>query len=101
MLLADILQAFRKGRQVASPATWKNRALAINTLTALLVALAAVAKGLGYDLLLDPDTLEMAAGGIVALAAIGNSVVHVVSTTKIGLQPGPGAPDGAGADRGP
>ena len=101
MLIADVIQAFRKGRQVANPAIWKNRALALNTLTALLVALAAVAKGLGYDLLLDPDTLEMAAGGIVALAAIGNSLVHVVSTTKIGLPSKPGAPDGAGADRGP
>lgn len=101
MLLTDILQAFRLGKQVADPATWKKRALAINALSGLLAALAAVAKGFGYDLRLDQATLEAAAGGLVALLAIYNAVVTVVSSTKVGLPPKPGAPDGTGASSNP
>lgn len=87
MLVADFLEAFRRGKQVADPATWKNRAVAVDALSGLLIAAFAIAKGFGYDLPVTADTIELASSCLVTLVLAGNAVVHVVSSRTVGLPP--------------
>lgn len=84
--------AFRQGQQLAKAATWKNRTLATNALIALLGALVVIAQGFGYDFGLDQETINAVGAGIAAFVTVGNSVMHVVTSEKVGLQP----PDGTG-----
>ncbi len=76
---------FRQGKQLANSATWKNRTIAANALLALLGAALAVARGFGYDIQVDPDTLKALAAGIPAAVAFGNTVMHVITSAKVGL----------------
>lgn len=100
MLISDLLTAFHQGKELTNAATWKNRTVAINCLTAFLAAAFAIAKGFGYDLDLDPNTAQTLAEGVLAAVGVANSVVHVVTSQKIGLPPraasDPEPPESAG-----
>ena len=77
--------AFQKGKQLASSATWKNRTIATNALVAFLGAVLLIAKGFGYDIHLDQDTLAALAGGIAAIVPVFNAIMHVITSAKVGL----------------
>ena len=81
------LTLFRQGKSLANSATWKNRTVATNSLIAVLGAGAAIGKGFGYDIQIDDQTISIAGAGIVALVGIVNSIMHVITTDKIGLPP--------------
>jgi shikimate kinase len=93
MLITDMFSAFKQGKQLANSETWKNRAILGNTLTALLIALVAIAKGFGYDLPITDETLELLATGIAAVFTSTNAIVHVVTSEKVGLRGKPVATD--------
>ena len=99
MLISDLFLAFRKGQEVANPATWKNAQIAVNSVSALLAAVLAVAKGFGLDLAITEAQIDALAAGIVAAVGVFNAVATVVSSRKVGLPPVSGAsgepqPDG-------
>ena len=79
------LTLFRQGKSLANSATWKTRTVATNSLIAVLGAGAAIGKGFGYDIQVDDQTLSAAGAGIAALVCIVNSIMHVITTDKIGL----------------
>jgi hypothetical protein len=85
MLITDFFQAFKQGKQIANPATWKNASLATSALVTFLTAVVGIAKGLGYDIHLDDQTLQAAGAGIFALYGVFSAVVTVVTSTKVGL----------------
>lgn len=85
MLVTDFWSAFQKGKLLANSTTWKNRAFATNTLVVFLGAIASIAVAFGYDIKVSQDDLQNLAGGIAVAVAVANNVVHVVTTTKIGL----------------
>lgn len=85
MLLTDFLAAFRQGKELANAATWKNRTLAANALCAVLSAAVGLATFCGYRVDLDNDTLQALAGGIAALVCVVNSVMHTVTSERVGL----------------
>lgn len=87
MLISDITTVFRQGKAVANPKLWKDRTLAANTVFTLLSAITAVAVSFGYNFNIDQNTLQALAGGIAAIVTIANSIVHVVSSDKVGLSP--------------
>lgn len=87
MLIGDIIQAFRKGQEVANPETWKNAQVAVNALSALFAALFAVAHGFGLDVPITQMQVDALASGVVAAVSVFNAVATVVSTKKIGLPP--------------
>ena len=76
---------FRQGKALANSAAWKNRAIAANSLTAVLGAALVIGKGFGYDIHLDEQTVEALAGGIAAAVAAVNAVMHVVTSEKVGV----------------
>lgn len=86
---------FKMGKAVSDPAMWKNRTLAANNLGLLLAACAVIAKGFGYDLQIDKDTMQALAGGIAAAVVIFNNIMHVITSKKVGLSPDgeTGSPD--------
>jgi hypothetical protein len=95
---------FHQGKQLANSATWKNRTIATNTLIAVLGAAVAIAKGFGYDLHLDDQTLSALGAGVVAVVGVVNSVMHVATSDKVGLPPAAGAgpaTDATGPSPGP
>jgi shikimate kinase len=91
MLVNDFFSAFKLGHSLADSATWKNRAILGNVLAAFLSSLVAIGKGLGYDLAtIDQPTIEALSAGAVALVTVGNAIVHVVTSEKVGLRGVPG-----------
>jgi len=85
MKIADVIAAFRSGSELANAATWKNRTLAVNAIVALLSALLAIAAAIGYRLDVTREELEALAAGLAALVAIGNSIMHIVTSARVGL----------------
>lgn len=85
MLLGDFLSAFRAGKELANATIWKNRTLAGNALVALFSALLAIAAGFGYRIDADRETLEALAAGVAAAVAVINSIMHVVTSARVGL----------------
>jgi hypothetical protein len=98
------LTLFKQGKSLANSATWKNRTVATNSLIAVLGAGAAIGKGFGYDIAVDDQTLSAAGAGIAAVVCIVNSIMHVITSDKVGLPSngdvGPSADD-ATANPGP
>lgn len=83
--LQAFLNLFRKGKEVANPAAWKNGTIAVNTVVAFLAAVLGIGKVFGYGIELPDEVLEQAAIGIIAFAGVGNTVVHIVTSKKVGL----------------
>lgn len=92
MLIFDLMTAYREGntvfhegKELTNSAAWKNRTNAANKLVALFGGVLALAKVAGYDIQVDEQTLSQVAIGVAAGVALVNNVVHVVTSTKIGI----------------
>ena len=103
MLISDFWTALRKGQELTHAETWKNRAVAGGAVSSLLFAAVGIARAFGYALEVDDQTLEAAGAGIAALVTLASSVLHVVTSARVGLpaalggaDPGPGQPPGNG-----
>lgn len=99
MKLLQILAVLRAGGAVAYPSAWRKGAVAANALTALLVALMALARGCGYDFPIDDAGLASVAAGFLAIA---NGIVHISTDSALGLSSGGrgvAPPGDSGADR--
>jgi hypothetical protein len=89
-------ELFKEGKEVADPATWKNRTIATNVVLALIGTVLGLAKAFGYPLSLDDDTIQNLAAGIVAAVGVVNAVMHVITSTKVGLPANSGTTNGNG-----
>jgi hypothetical protein len=85
MLITSFFEAFKEGKELANAATWKNRAVAASAITAFLSSAVAIAGGLGYDIQVDQETLQEIGGGVTAVVTLFSAVMHVVTSTRIGL----------------
>lgn len=98
---AAFFTLFRQGKELANAAAWKNRTIATNSVVAVLGAMLAIAKGFGYDIPLSNETIQALGAGIVAAVGAFNAVMHVISSSKVGLPPAcaarPGGDAGAGS----
>lgn len=83
-MFSDFLNAFRQGQELVNAETWKNRTILLNALVAFLAALGSIAKGFGYDVPVDSQAL---AAGIVAVIALVNGVMQIVTSKRVGLPP--------------
>src|SRR5574337_36543 len=82
---------FRQGKELANAKAWKEGGIAAN-LAAFIGAAVVVAGGFGYDLNISDAVVNQAAAGIAALFCLGNAIVHVITSSKVGL---PSPPDAA------
>lgn len=76
-------ELFKQGKEVANAAAWKNGTISVNAVAGVLGAVAAIAGGFGYDFNLSEETLQQAAA--VAVVGIVNTVMHVITSKKVGL----------------
>lgn len=83
-MLTDLFSALRKGQELVNSETWKNRTILLNVLVAFIAALASIAKGFGYDVPVDSEAIG---GGIVAVFALVNAVMQIVTSKRVGVQP--------------
>lgn len=80
--ISSLWRVFKAGESVANPSAWKQGQVTANMVTALFAALAATAKGLGYDLHVDDGTLAAVGAGLFALV---NWLLTVATTDKVGI----------------
>ena len=78
-------ELFKQGKEVANATAWKNGTNSVNAVAGVLGAVAAIAGGFGYDFNLSEETLQQAAAGAVAVVGIVNTVMHVITSKKVGL----------------
>ena len=76
---------FHAGKELSNAATWKKRTLVVNAIVALLSGTSAVAAAAGYSIEIDEQTLQVFGEGVFAAFTIANSVIHVVTSSKVGL----------------
>lgn len=88
---------FRKGEEIADSARWKNRTITVNALSAVVLAAGAIAASFGLDLGLNDEMAAQIGGGVLA---VGNIVMHVVTSQKVGL-PARGGGDAPTGTTGP
>ena len=88
--LAAFVDLFRKGSEVADPATWKNRAASIVAVTALIYAVLAIGKAYGYVFDISPEDVGGIAVGIVTAVSL---LSNFTTSKKVGVLPAkPAAP---------
>ncbi len=77
-------EVFKQGKALSNAAVWKNRQVAGNAVTTFLAAAVVIAKGFGFDLPVDEQTVTAAGMGIAALVTVGNSILTVITSDKVG-----------------
>jgi hypothetical protein len=83
--IKSFFELFKEGKEVANPATWKNRTIATNVMLAFIGTSLGLAKAFGYPLNLDNDTIQNLAAGVVAVVATVNAIMHVVTSARVGV----------------
>jgi len=78
-------ELFKEGKEVADPATWKNRTIATNAILALLGTALGLAKVFGFNVSLDSDTTQNLAAGVVAIVTAANAVMHTITSARVGV----------------
>ena len=78
---------FQQGKELANATTWKNRQMAAGAIAGLLGSALVIAKGFGYAIPLDQDTVEALAGGIAALYSAINVVLTTATSARVGVPP--------------
>ena len=76
---------FQQGKELTNSATWKQRTLLANTLTAVIGAALVVAKSYGYDVGVDGTTTGELATGLAAGVAAVNAVLQTITSSRTGL----------------
>jgi hypothetical protein len=83
--LQAFLDLFKKGKEVANPAAWKNGTIGVNVVAGTLGAVVVVVGSFGYDLNLSQEVVDQAAAGIIGFFGIANAVMHVITSAKVGV----------------
>lgn len=78
---------YQEGKEVADPKTWKNRQRLINALVLLFSSCVTIAGGMGFEIHVTPTQLLEVAGGLATVYAIGNEVLIVITSKKVGTKP--------------
>lgn len=105
MIVTSFFQALRAGKELANAETWKDAQQLANSLTALLVAGAALAAVLGYPIPLTPEQITELVNGVLVVLGLFNWVATAVSSRRAGLLPRrrsagvPGADDRSGHEQ--
>lgn len=84
--LKALFTVLKKGESVSDPAAWKNRQIAANTITALLIALAGAAAAFGVDLGVTDAQIESAVvGGVAIFGLVANIWATLATSKKVGI----------------
>jgi hypothetical protein len=81
----SFITLFRQGKELTHSATWKNRTIATNCLVSVFGAVLVIAKGYGYDFPINEESIQNIAVGAVAVVGAINAVMHVITSSKVGL----------------
>lgn len=98
--LPDFLKALRAGQELAHAETWKRAQVWTGSLTALLGALAAIARAYDYPVPLDEAQIAALVAGLAVLVGLFQSWATVATTRRVGLPPGADAVGAGSADAG-
>ena len=84
--LKAAMNVLRKGEEVADPATWKNRSVAVSAVVGLLIAVKLLAMAFGVDLGVTDAQIESAVIGGASVVGLVLSVWTTLATSKkVGL----------------
>lgn len=81
------LELFQKGKAVANPEAWKNRTITANMLAAFMMAVVALAAAFGYDVKVGMEDAEAIAAAVIAVFGAVNSVMHIITSNRVGYTP--------------
>lgn len=87
MLITDIWNVVKQGRELGNAATWSNRTALTGLLISLITGAVAIAKAFGYDIPIDKDTIAGLAAGIVAVHGVVSAFLLVATDKRAGLPP--------------
>jgi hypothetical protein len=83
---ALFFNAFQKGQMLSNSAVWKDYTIASNAVLAFLAAMLPLLSSFGVVLDLEPGTLESMTGILVTLITVGNGIMTVVTSDKVGIE---------------
>jgi hypothetical protein len=80
-----VISLFQQGHELANSATWKQRSIATNVVVGVIGSALMIAKGCGYDLGIDQDTVDAIGAGIAAAVTAFNTVITIITSKKAGF----------------
>jgi len=84
--ISSLISVLYKGNKVADPEVWKNRTVAVNGVTALIVSVLALASSFGFDFGISNEQAEIIASAIVIVVFAGINIMSTLATSdKVGL----------------
>ena len=83
MLLVDFLQAFKAGKELKDPATWKQAQRATNAIGSIIICGVAISKFCGYDIHISDAQAFAIAGGVATILGVFGDIMTVATTTKL------------------
>lgn len=87
MNISKIIDLFRKGQSVANPAAWKNTQTSINSLVILITVFAEFGRSVNPAINITPDMILTISTWVIAGIAGLNTIITIISSTKVGLPP--------------
>lgn len=84
-----VLTIFHAGKELENSATWQNRQMLGNALVALLGAAPVIAHMFGVTINLTADQITIIGSGLAAFYGLANSVLTVITSSRIGITPRP------------
>lgn len=81
----SLWQAFKAGKELANAAVWKDNARLTGAISAALAAVFGVLAAWGYYWNISQDDLVAIASGIVGMLSVYHTIVHTVTSAKVGF----------------
>jgi hypothetical protein len=82
--IGSLKEAMECGKEVADPASWKNKSLTSNKIATVLAFALIVARIAGVDLPIGQETLEIGAVGLAGVLFLINNIVTLATSKKVG-----------------
>lgn len=84
--VTNIWCALQHGKEIANPATWKNKQNTVNSLTSLLSIAVLLLKITGVEIPVSDQELLIIATGVATILGAVNSVITTISSSKVGIK---------------
>jgi len=84
--MLKLIEALKAGKELANPASWKNRQTTMNLLVAVLSLLLLALRMAGIDLQLSDDQLTGTAEAVAVILGLFNMFLTTATSKKVGVR---------------
>ena len=88
MLLMDMVKAIKAGEEITNPASWKNKTIVMNSVSAIVLAVIGIIKWKFPDFVINEIGIDAIVNVIVAVLFAINALMTAITSKKVGVSNG-------------